>query len=370
MRLLNLLFVTLFITAPAFAQMVPGPREALDGIDPVALLTTGKEVSGKAEFKVSRGTFDYLFASADNKAAFEKAPAKYEIQLNGACARMGGGVTGNPADYAVVDGKIYIFGSDDCHKKFVAAPAKFLPRKEVPMPASPADAQAGRALLDKALNSIGGAARIAAVSAYSEVATQTQKRPSGDARITVKTTRRFPDAVRVDRATKTAERSQESANLILASGGWFMAQGRTYPQSQEGRAASLREYDRQLLTLLRAHRSPEMKVAALPAATIEGTLVDRVRLNNGSLDVTLNLSRDSGQIHSMSYVGRNIDAAIGDVTILFSDFRDVKGLRLPFAETALFDGQPEPLLSRTIESFEVNPAIDAAFFQPPASGGQ
>jgi len=38
--------------------------------------------------------------------AFEKAPEKYEIQLSGACARMGGGVTGNPADYAVVDGEV------------------------------------------------------------------------------------------------------------------------------------------------------------------------------------------------------------------------------------------------------------------------
>ena len=57
--------------------------------------------------------------------------------MSGACARMGGGVSGNPADYAVVDGKIYIFGSDDCHKKFVAAPAKFLPKPAPPMPTGP-----------------------------------------------------------------------------------------------------------------------------------------------------------------------------------------------------------------------------------------
>ena len=142
MRVARLLLVTLFVTTTAFAQMTP-PREALDGVDPVALLTQGKEVMGKAEFKVSRGRFDYLFASAENKAAFEKAPEKYEIQLSGACARMGGGVTGNPADYAVVDGKIYIFGSDDCHKKFVAAPAKFLPKPAPPMPTAAAALRAG-----------------------------------------------------------------------------------------------------------------------------------------------------------------------------------------------------------------------------------
>ena len=150
----------------------------------------------------------------------------------------------------------------------------------------------------------------------------------------------------------------------------ILAQGRAFPQNPEARIVSLREYDRQLLTLLRAHRNPAMRVAALPAATIEGTAVDRVRMRNGSLDVTLNLAKDSGRLHSLSYVGRNLEAAIGDVTILFSDFREVNGLRLPFAETALFDGQPESLLSRKIESIEINPAIDPALFQPPASGGQ
>ena len=91
-----LMFVSL-VAAPAHAQMAQ-PKDALDGVDAVALLNQGKEISGKPEFKVARGKFDYLFATAENKAAFEKNPEKYEIQLSGACARMGGGVTGNPAE--------------------------------------------------------------------------------------------------------------------------------------------------------------------------------------------------------------------------------------------------------------------------------
>ena len=63
------------LAAPAHAQM-PQPKDALDGVDPVALLIQGKEVSGKPEFKVTRGKFDYLFATAENKATFEKNPEK------------------------------------------------------------------------------------------------------------------------------------------------------------------------------------------------------------------------------------------------------------------------------------------------------
>ena len=70
---------------------------------------------------------------------------------------MGAGVTGNPSDYAVVDGKIYIFGSDDCHKKFVAAPAKFLPKPAPPMPSAAAAQVEGRALVDRVVKALGGA---------------------------------------------------------------------------------------------------------------------------------------------------------------------------------------------------------------------
>ena len=34
---------------------MPASVEALDGVDPVVLLTTGKEVFGKQEFSVVRG---------------------------------------------------------------------------------------------------------------------------------------------------------------------------------------------------------------------------------------------------------------------------------------------------------------------------
>jgi len=80
--------VTLLLLTAAPAGSQSAAREALDGIDPVVLLTQGKEVSGKPELKVTRGRFDYLFASADTKAIFEKTPERFEIQLSGACARI------------------------------------------------------------------------------------------------------------------------------------------------------------------------------------------------------------------------------------------------------------------------------------------
>src|SRR6185503_10493218 len=106
----------------------------LEGLDPV-MLVQGKEVQGDMKFKVTRGQFQYIFASAENKATFEKDPSRYEIQLKGHCARMGSPTGGNPDLYYVHNVRIYIFGSEECQTLFKAAPEKYL---EVPAtPKSP-----------------------------------------------------------------------------------------------------------------------------------------------------------------------------------------------------------------------------------------
>ena len=218
------------IAMTAYAQQ-PSVVEALDGTDPV-LLVQGKEVLGKPDLQVVRGRFSYLFSTPETKATFEADPTKYEIQLNGTCARMGGGVGGNPSDFAVVDGRIYIFGSDDCHKKFVATPAKFIPREPPPMPSSSKDVEQGRALVERAVKAIGGAAALDAVTAYAESSTQVQKRPTGDVPITTKTTWLFPGGIRSERTMTVQGAPTTSTTLLIPAGGWFLdGRGRSYQQN-------------------------------------------------------------------------------------------------------------------------------------------
>ena len=102
----NTAFVIVALVASSVwtATRQKDPVEALDGVDPV-LLVQGKEVSGKKAFAVARDGFEYLFSSAATKAAFEREPARYEIQMHGLCARMGKATGANPSDYLVYDGK-------------------------------------------------------------------------------------------------------------------------------------------------------------------------------------------------------------------------------------------------------------------------
>ena len=356
-------FVAAALSMPAGAQQ-PTVVDALDGVDPV-LLIQGKEIAGKPELKVVRGRFAYLFSSPETKATFEREPAKYEIQMNGSCARMGPGVGGNPSDFAVVDGKVYIFGSDDCHKKFVAAPARFLPRPVPPMPTAAQDLEQGRALVDRAVKALGGAAALDGVATYVETSTQVQRRANADMPVVTKTTWRFPGAVRSERTMTMQGKEMTSATLIIPAGGWYISQGRSYEQNPISRANNQQEFSRQLVPLLRTRSDPAFKAARVGIGTIDGTPVERVRIQNGVVDVTLGIEPESGRVHSLMFTGRNGEAEIGEYALVFSDYRQVSGLMLPFEVRALFDGTPDSFRSGKIDSITINAPVDGSLFEAP-----
>lgn len=59
---------------------------ALQGYDAVGFFTEKKPVKGDPKFQSTYKGGIYYFASAENKAAFDANPAKYEPQFGGYCA--------------------------------------------------------------------------------------------------------------------------------------------------------------------------------------------------------------------------------------------------------------------------------------------
>ncbi len=59
---------------------------AIQGYDPVAFFTQNKPVKGNAQFQSHYKGANYYFVSADDKAAFDANPTKYEPQFGGFCA--------------------------------------------------------------------------------------------------------------------------------------------------------------------------------------------------------------------------------------------------------------------------------------------
>ncbi len=95
---------------------VPGERDErlmLKGHDVVAYFTQGRHALGSAQFKSAYEGVTFHFASAEHKALFDAAPAKYLPQYGGYCANgiVYGIPWGGDADtWLMVEGKLYIFG--------------------------------------------------------------------------------------------------------------------------------------------------------------------------------------------------------------------------------------------------------------------
>ncbi|HKY05444.1 MAG TPA: hypothetical protein VJQ56_11165 [Blastocatellia bacterium] len=97
---------------------------ALKGLDPV-MLTRGQEVKGDERYSITAGQFRYLFASEENRAAFEKEPKRYAIQMDGFCP-VAPDTSGKPDLFVVYKEKIYIFASDHCIEMFNLDPGNYV----------------------------------------------------------------------------------------------------------------------------------------------------------------------------------------------------------------------------------------------------
>jgi YHS domain-containing protein len=355
-RLIDCCFLLLVTTSVlvclpyARAQQSAARPEAvipLEGLDPV-MLSQGKEVQGDMKYKATRGQFQYIFASEENKATFEKDPSKYEIQLDGYCARMGAPTSGNPDLFAVHDGRIYIFGSAECQTLFKATPAKYL---EVSAPLkSPPSAEMvkrGQDLIAKTVEALGGASKLDGLT------TLQRKDVRGN---NIKNTLMvsFPDLVR-------QEVVRPNFTLISVVGpaeSFFLYNNSTRPMAEIERVSVYKELNHDLIAMFRARSKSEFKAWASDNEHLDVEL--------SGFTASLEIDPKTARVLSQSYRGRGPGGAVGEIKINYSDYRTVDGLSLPFKLDATFDGQPYPALSSTIETQSINAQLDPASFKKPA----
>jgi len=328
-------------------------------------------VQGNLKLTVTRGTFQYFFANEETKALFAKDPGRYEIQLGGACARMGPPVTGNPDLYSVYQGRIYIFGSGDCKKRFDAAPAKYLEAEGEAQPkfaVTPAAMQKGRALIEKAVAAMGDATLIDGLASYQEQSTALQSRRQGDVEVKSSLTIQFPDHIRLAQVMPDyvhPETMRQGGVVISGSEAFVITPNGLRPLRDVIRIDQEREIRQRTLTILRARKSASFNPLAIGNTQVGETAVELVAVAIDSAKYTLGIDPATGRILTLSYRRRGPAGDFGQVTKVFSDFRTVDGVTLPFKVTATFNDQPWKEQSAAIEAITINGKVDPALFEKP-----
>jgi YHS domain-containing protein len=106
-------------TAPGLTAA--GAPLGLHGVDPVAFLDLGNRIEGVAVHTAIHDGVAYYFSSEANLEAFKASPAKYVPENGGFCTfgvSVGKKFDGDPQFAAVVDGKLYVFLSEEIFRAF------------------------------------------------------------------------------------------------------------------------------------------------------------------------------------------------------------------------------------------------------------
>lgn len=132
--------------APVYVG-VEGGKIAVGGYDAVSYFEgEGVPVEGDAAFAVEHDGATYHFASAEHAARFAADPAAFMPQYGGHCAwAMSRGylAPGDPMQYALVDGKLYLNFNAEVKAKWDMDRAGFIAAAEKNWAVIPADAKFG-----------------------------------------------------------------------------------------------------------------------------------------------------------------------------------------------------------------------------------
>lgn len=134
--------VLLFMSFSSFAQdaIYTGffSDKALEGYDTVAYFTQNKPVKGNSDYSTEYKGAVWNFSTEKNLELFKADPSKYAPQYGGYCAWAIGAkndfAPGDPLQWSIVDGKLYVNYDKSIKDKWETDRAKFISQANVNWP--------------------------------------------------------------------------------------------------------------------------------------------------------------------------------------------------------------------------------------------
>lgn len=219
--------------------------------------------------------------------------------------------------------------------------------------------QKARELLAKAVAGLGGAERLGRVESTETVAAIDLTTPQGTMSARGKIIVIYPDRVRTELTLPMGTMVQ-----VMDGDSGFMQMG---PQSQPMPEGQIQEAKRGLVRnaigLLSARDREGFEAVAAGSGEVDGTIVELVRVTIDDYPMTAGIDPETGRILSLSYRG-SVMGPPGDVRQVYSDFREVDGLTLPFSSATTVNGNPA--MTTTAESFTLDGEYEDSLFEMPA----
>jgi zinc protease len=237
-----------------------------------------------------------------------------------------------------------------------------IPEGAAAVPATQATPEAearGSALVEKAVEGMGGGSAIDAIDSLRFRGVTVANTPQGEFALDMLVVMDFPSRLRQEVTLPfgkmTMVYTPEDSFAITPNG------VQPLPESQAADLA--KSFYRQQIGLLKLRREPGFTAVSEGNGELEGVSIETVRVEVRGERLTLGIDPASGQILRLTYRGQNMQGVPGEVVQTFSDFRQVQGLKVPFRSTSTFNG--EPLVSTELQELVVDAPVEEKEFQRP-----
>ncbi len=220
--------------------------------------------------------------------------------------------------------------------------------------------KAGAALLARAVDAFGGAAKVDAVESSLQKASAALKTPQGEIEVKMSALMAFPDRLRQEVVLPFGTMT----TVITPDDAFLLTPGGTQPVPDSRRADALRDMRRNPMVILKARKQPALVAAVVGQEEVGGKTLQTVQVEWMGDVTLLGVDPETGRILKVAYEGPHpMSGARGEIVQMLSDYRDAGGVTVPFRVEASFNG--EPFMTATTESVEINKPVAADAFARP-----
>jgi YHS domain-containing protein len=330
----------------------------------VVSVAAGAAVDGAPEHAVDHEGYRYLFATAANAAAFRAAPERYEIGMDGFCAKMGPlAGRGSPEISFVHKGRVFLFASESCRNTFSQEPDRHIDRDDAPPQEYPDRVALGKEILARAIAAHTGNAGLRVIDALEQRFEETVTQDGTEYRHVDTLVLGADGSVRMTDAWNDAAYS----HVVTPLDAWQeMADGTAEDMGNEGR----REMERRVrnthwLTALRASTAPDARVLAVGPAQVPGeeTPIERVVVWRDGTACVLGVETETNRVRTIDYTARGSDHRFGMRTRVFTAYESINGVVVPTAWDIYEAGRKTGARSGVV--VRVNPpGVETGFVRP------
>lgn len=260
-------------------------------------------------------------------------------------------VVGNGEDF---DEPLSVFGEVNEIDVTIAVPAVEAPE------ATEDDMARGRALLERSVEALGGSEAFASVQSIKQTGTLTLIRPMGEMSIDVETLVAFPDKAKSTMGTPMGEITQ----LLNGDQVWMInPMGAAQPAPPQMRDAMIEEMWGNLVFLYSQVDKAGLAIQHLGQEEIDGKAVEALLITPPGI-TPFRFYLDGETLFPVKKAGQTVtQQGPTEIETTLSDYRDVGGVKLPFKQTIVQNGQPAG--ESVTQAIEINPEIPADAFAAP-----